>query len=138
MLDAEPEEVPRIREFLTYIKTPEKHEKIAKVMLDMMEEKVVCSLLYLSKHSILIFRAIYFGLHSIRDLLRGSVSHHHYRLLQLFHLLAPSTLDVKEGGILFLGSGPPKLTCSNLTLEILLRSSPSWSTACMPRSPRMN
>lgn len=37
MLDAEPEEVPRIREFLTYIKTPEKHEKVAKFMLTMME-----------------------------------------------------------------------------------------------------
>ena len=41
MLDAEPEEVPRIREFLTYIKTPEKHEKVAKFMLTMMEKELV-------------------------------------------------------------------------------------------------
>lgn len=41
MLDAEPEEVPRIREFLTYIKTPEKHEQNAKFMLTLMEKELV-------------------------------------------------------------------------------------------------
>ena len=40
MLDSEPEEVPRIREFLSYIKSPEKHEKTAKSILGMMEVDV--------------------------------------------------------------------------------------------------
>jgi hypothetical protein len=41
MLDAEPEAVARFHEFLTYIKTPEKHKQIAKSMLSLMEKELV-------------------------------------------------------------------------------------------------
>jgi hypothetical protein len=36
LLDAEAGELDRVKEFLSYVKTPEKHERMAADMLDMM------------------------------------------------------------------------------------------------------